>query len=77
MELCFQGLKEASDTLNVPDVFKDLGYLDPMQAKLRVPFKFNPLAPAEVDVSQAAAVAKPRPVPAPRQTSLSKFVPRQ
>ena len=47
-ELCYQGLRDTANKLNVPQVFRDWGYMDPTQARLRLPFRVHPTAPAEV-----------------------------
>ena len=77
VELCFQGLRDAANMVDVPKVFRDLGYIDPTQAKLRVPFKFSPPEPAEPVVApRAVAKPKPKASAAPRQLSISNFFAR-
>ena len=47
----------------------DLGYLNPADVKLRVPFQFVP----PVEVVQPAAAPKPKPKAAPKQLSMAAF----
>ena len=67
VELCYSGLTAATANLDVPAIFRDLGYIDPSKAKLRIPYQF---APPEVQPQNAAA-AKPKPKPKARARQLS------
>ena len=42
VELCYSGLTAATANLDVPAIFRDLGYIDPSKAKLRIPYQFAP-----------------------------------
>ena len=42
VDLCYRRIAEATQGLNVPKIFHDLGRTAPKQAKLRVPFQFVP-----------------------------------
>ena len=69
VELCYSGYMAAVKRVNVPQLFKDLGYLNPAYVKLRVPFQFVP----PVEVVQPAAAPKPKPKAAPKQLSMASF----
>ena len=76
-EFSYTALTAATETLNVPELFQDLGYLDQKQVSLRVPFLFVPPTVAEVE---AHVPAKPKAAPKPalkaarKQLSISSFV---
>ena len=69
VELCSSAYMAAVKRVNVPPIFKDLGYLNPANVKLRVPFQFMP--PVEVVCRAAAPKHKPR--AAPKQLSMAAF----
>ena len=71
VELCYSGVTAATANLDVPPIFRDLGYIDPSKAKLRIPYQF---APPEVQ-PQNVAPAKPKPKPkaGARQLSMATF----
>ena len=62
VELCYSGYMAAVKRVNVPQLFKDLSYLNLADVKLRVPFQFVP--PVEVV----------QPVAAPKQLSMAAFL---
>ena len=67
----FQSWEGGSELcVNVPQLFKDLGYLNPADVKQRVPFQFVP----PVEVVQPAAAPKPKPKAAPKQLSMASFL---
>ena len=79
VELSYKGLKAASRKIDVPALFKSLGYLNPVEAKLRVPYQFNPPAdalPNAVEGSNAPA-PKAKPEAGPKQMSISDFMCRR
>ena len=66
------GLTAATANLDVPATFRDLGYIDPSKAKLRIPYQF---APPEVQPQNvAAAKPKPKPKAGARQLSMATFL---
>ena len=79
VELSYKGLEAASRKIDVPALFKSLGYLNPVEAKLRVPYQFNPPAdalPNAVEGSNAPA-PKAKPEAGPKQMSISDFMCRR
>ena len=70
MELCYSGYMAAAKRVNVPNLFKDLGHLNPVDGKLRVPFQFVP----PVEVVQPATAPKPKPRAAPKQLPMAAFL---
>ena len=73
VELCYSGLTAAAANLDVPAIFRDLGYIDPSKAKLRIP---DQCAPPEVKLQNvAAAKPKPKPKAGARQLSMATFLP--
>ena len=70
VEFSYSGYMAAVKRVNVPQLFKDLGYLYPADVKLRVPFQFVP----PVEVVQPAAAPKPKPKAAPKQPSMAAFL---
>ena len=70
VDLCYRRLAEATQGLNVPKIFHDLGYVAPKEAKLRVPFQFVP-PHHQVEGDHAPSAAKPKPKAAPRQLTMS------
>ena len=78
IDLAYRGVQAAVAKLNVPQLFQDLGYIDPAQAKLRVPYQFNP----PVASADPLPVPKPKPKPhpkgqGPRQATLTSFFQQQ
>ena len=69
MERCYSPYMPAVTRVNVLQLFKDLGYLNPADAKLRVPFQFVP----PVEVVHPAAAPKPKPKAAPKRLSMTAF----
>ena len=72
VRLCYSGLTAATANLDVPAIFRDLGYIDPSETKLRIPYQF---APPEVQPQNVAA-AKPKPKfkAGARQLSMATFL---
>ena len=75
VELSYKDLKAASEKINVPTLFKSLGYLNPVEAKLCVPYQLNPLVDALPDAAEGfnAPAAKAKPKAGPKQMSISDF----
>ena len=70
VELCYSGYMAAVKCVNVPRLFTDLGYLNPADVKLRVPFHFVP----PVEVVQPVGAPKPKPKAAPKRLSMASFL---
>ena len=73
VDLCYRRLAEATQGLNVPRIFHDLGYIAPKEAKLCVPFQFVPPQHQVEGADPAPSAAKPKPKAAPRQLTMSAF----
>ena len=68
VHLAYRGLCAAEARINVPHVFKDLGYIDPSKVKLRIPFEFvPPPVPQQPVANGAQPKPKPKAKPVPRQ----------
>ena len=75
VHLAYRGLCAAEARINVPHVFKDLGYIDPSKVKLRIPFEFvPPPVPQQPVANGAQPKPKPKAKPVPRQLSITGFV---
>ena len=70
VRLCYLGYMATVKRVNVPQLFKDLGCLNPADVKLRVPFQFAP----PVEVALPVAAPKPKPKAAPKQLSMAYFL---
>ena len=74
VDLCYRGLAEATQGLNVPKIFHDLGYIAPKEAKLHVPFQFVPPQHQVEKADPTPNTAKPKLKAAPKQLTTSAFL---
>ena len=74
-DFAYCGLCAAEARIDIPGPLKDVGYLDPSQVKLRIPFDFvPPPVPQEAEGFVPKPKPKPKPKPVPRQLSITGFV---
>ena len=76
VEFCCGSLTAATTSLDVPAVFRDLGYIDPTKVKLQIPYQFVPPQVHKQVQLQGAPAAKPKPKPkaAARKLSMATFL---
>ena len=74
VDSCYRGLAEATQGLNVPKIFHELGYIALKEAKFRVPFPFVPPQQQVEGADRAPSAAKPKPKAAPSQLTMSAFL---
>ena len=77
VDLSHRGLKMAKSKIDMSTNFRKLGYINPCDVQLRVPFTFVPPVAPQGAFAQPAAphvAAKPKPKAAPKQLSMTSFL---
>ena len=74
VDLCHRGVAEATQGLKVPKIFQDLSYINPKEAKSRVPFQFMSPQPEVQGADCPPVAAMPKPKAAARQLTMAAFL---
>ena len=71
VHLCSNALQQAESKINVVDLSKGAGYMNPKHAKLRV--TYQSVAPVQPQ-ARVAAAPTPKPKAPPKQLSMTTFL---